>query len=70
MLAKEVLFCLGQGSSPFCSGYFGDEVLPTNFPGWSRTSILEISASQVARITGVSHPYLASLELFSYLRSD
>jgi hypothetical protein len=29
--------------------------LETIYPGWSHTSILLISASQVTRITGVSH---------------
>jgi hypothetical protein len=47
-------------SSPFCFGYFGDEVLWIIFPGWSWTTlILWISASQVARITDVDHQSLA-----------
>jgi hypothetical protein len=25
-LAKQVLYCLGHTSSPFCSGYFGDGI--------------------------------------------
>jgi hypothetical protein len=52
---KETLFCLKHASSPFCSSYFGDGVLRSIFLGWPGTSILPISASQVARITGVSH---------------
>jgi hypothetical protein len=41
-LAKQVLYCLSHTFSPFC-------------PSWSQSTILLISASQVARITGVSH---------------
>jgi hypothetical protein len=51
-------YTLGHGSSPFCSGYFGDGVggVSQNIrPGWPRTSILPISASQVAGITGGSY---------------
>jgi hypothetical protein len=53
-LAKQALYCLSHTFSPFCSGYFGDRVSGTSSPGWPWTSILWISASQVARITGVS----------------
>jgi hypothetical protein len=42
-------------SSPFCSGYLEMGGLTTICPGWTRISSLLISASQVARITGVSH---------------
>jgi hypothetical protein len=41
----------------FYSGYFGNGVLRTIFPGWLSTAVLLISASQVARITGVSHQH-------------
>jgi hypothetical protein len=34
---------------------FGDGVLWTICSGWSQTTVLLISASQVARITGMSH---------------
>jgi hypothetical protein len=50
MLAKQVV----QTASPFCPGYFGDGVSQTICLGWPQTSILPISASQVARITGRS----------------
>jgi hypothetical protein len=46
---------LSHTCSPFCSGYFGDGVSWTICLGWPQTSILPISASQVARITSVSH---------------
>jgi hypothetical protein len=44
---------------PFFSGYFGDGVSRTICRGWPQTSILPISASQVARILGVSHQHPA-----------
>jgi hypothetical protein len=42
-------------SALFCDGFFCDRVSWTICPGWLRTAILLISASWVARITGVSH---------------
>jgi hypothetical protein len=59
-------YCLSHTSSPFCSGYFGDGVLRTTCPGWHRTTILSISAFQVARITGVNHQSPAALLLLRY----
>jgi hypothetical protein len=50
---------LSHTSNPFCSGYFGDGVSVTISLGWPETSILLISASQVARVSGVSHQHLA-----------
>jgi hypothetical protein len=38
----------------FCDGFFQDRVLRTTFQGWLWTTILLISASWVARITGVN----------------
>jgi hypothetical protein len=46
-------------SSPFCSGYFGDEVSRTICSSWSQTSTLLITASQVARIADMSHQHPA-----------
>jgi hypothetical protein len=43
----------------FCEGFFRDRVCWTICPGWLRTEILLISASWVARITGMSHWHLA-----------
>jgi hypothetical protein len=40
----------------FCVGYFQDKVLPRLALNWA---VLLISASQVTRITGVSHQHLA-----------
>jgi hypothetical protein len=35
MFAKQVLYCLSDTSSPFCSGYFfGDGFSRTICPGW------------------------------------
>jgi hypothetical protein len=39
----------------FCDGIFRDRVSWTIYPSWLWTAILLISASWVARITGVSH---------------
>jgi hypothetical protein len=50
-LAKQALNSLSQTSSSFYSGYFGDGVL--------QTMIFLISASQLARIIGMSHQHLA-----------
>jgi hypothetical protein len=44
----------------FCDRFFWDKVLWTICPGCLQTVILLISASWVARITGVSHQCLAS----------
>jgi hypothetical protein len=54
-LAKQALYFLSHTSSPFCYGYFGDMVLRTIYLGWPQTWITLISASQVARFTGMSH---------------
>jgi hypothetical protein len=43
--------------------FFWDRVSGTVCPGWQQTAILLTSASQVARITGVSHGHPA---LFVY----
>jgi hypothetical protein len=40
-------------------GYFEDEGLMNYLPRLASNMILSISASQVARITGVSHQHLA-----------
>jgi hypothetical protein len=42
----------------FCDGFFQDRVSQTICPVWLQTRILLISASQVARIKGVSHQRL------------
>jgi hypothetical protein len=54
---------LSQTSSLFCSGYFEDRVSQTNCLGWPQTTIFP-SASQVARIAGMSHEYLAEFDFF------
>jgi hypothetical protein len=54
-LGKQVLDCLSHSSSPFLSGYFGDGVSWTICLHWPWTQILSISASQVTKITDVSH---------------
>jgi hypothetical protein len=45
--------------APFWVKYFRERVLPFVCLGWLRTGILQISASWVDRITGVSHLCLA-----------
>jgi hypothetical protein len=52
VFVKQALYILSHTSSPFCSGDFGDGFSQTVLLGWPRTTILLISASQVARITG------------------
>jgi hypothetical protein len=57
-------FTSSHSTSPFCDGYFfRDRVSKTICPGWLQTSILLISASWVARITGVSHQHPAQIIL-------
>jgi hypothetical protein len=48
---------LSHSPSPVlvCDGIFRDKVSQTICQGWLRTSILLISVSSVARITGMSH---------------
>jgi hypothetical protein len=58
-LAKQALYHLNHTSSPFCCGYFGDRVSRNICPGWPQIVILLISASQVARITGMNYWFLA-----------
>jgi hypothetical protein len=58
---------LSQTSSPFCSGYFGDRISQTICLGWPWTMILLILASQVARITGISHQCWAYFFCFAVL---
>jgi hypothetical protein len=41
--------------APFCEGFFWDRVSQTFCPGWLWITVLLISASWVARITGMSH---------------
>jgi hypothetical protein len=69
MLTKQVLYCFSLTSSPFCSGYFGGGVWKTICPGWLRTTILLISASQVARLTGLSYWCLAMVYFLSNLHA-
>jgi hypothetical protein len=51
-----------------CDGFFQDRVSRTICPGWPPTSILLISVSWVASITGMSHWYPAQLFLIIVLR--
>jgi hypothetical protein len=53
---------LSHSISPFF-WYFQDRVSKTIWPGWLRTSVLLISVSQIARITGVRHQHLACFTL-------
>jgi hypothetical protein len=56
---KQAIYFLSYTSSPFCSGYFGDGNFANYISGLALNCDLPISASQVARITGVSHWHLA-----------
>jgi hypothetical protein len=51
-------------------GFFRDKVWWTVWPGWLQTAILLITASWVARITGVSHWCLAVLNIFIYSKIE
>jgi hypothetical protein len=55
---------LSHSASPFCDGYFWDWILLTIFPGWLQTMIPQISASWIARITGVSHWFPATYKFY------
>jgi hypothetical protein len=57
VLAKQVLYSLSYASSPFCSGCFEDGILRTICLGWPQTLILPMSASQIVKITGMSHKH-------------
>jgi hypothetical protein len=48
-------YTLSQSTSPFLWWVFRDRVSPAICLGWLWTAILLISASWVARITGLSH---------------
>jgi hypothetical protein len=54
---SETIQCVRK--RPFCCAYLEMGVSRTICPGWPRTMILLISASQVAGIAGVSHRLLA-----------
>jgi hypothetical protein len=55
---------LSHSTSPIFVKSFWDKVLWTICLGWLWTMIFLISASWVARITGVSHQHLANILLF------
>jgi hypothetical protein len=61
-------YTLSHSTSPFfCDEYFRDRVSRAIYPGWLRTMILLISASWVARVTGMNHQPPA---LFCSLKRD
>jgi hypothetical protein len=51
---RALLYHLSHTSNSFCSGCFGDGGLSNDLPWLTSNTILLISASQVARIPGVS----------------
>jgi hypothetical protein len=59
MFAKQPLYPLSHIPNPFWSGYFWRWYLVNYLSSWPWITIIPISASQVARITGVSHKYPA-----------
>jgi hypothetical protein len=50
-----MLYTLSHSTSPLVCWVFWDSISQTICPGWLQTIIHLISASQIARITGVSH---------------
>jgi hypothetical protein len=52
----------------FCAGFFRDRVLQTIWLGWLRTTVLLISVSWVARITGVSHWFPATHKPLTFIK--
>jgi hypothetical protein len=55
-----MLYHLNHSASPFFGWvFFQDRVSQTLCLGWLQMTVLLISASQVARIAGVSHWHLA-----------
>jgi hypothetical protein len=72
------LWCWSLNSGPtswatlalFCNGFFWDRVLWTICVGWLWTEILLISASWVARMTGVSHQHLTDSLFIPHLLMD
>jgi hypothetical protein len=66
VLAKQALCSSSHTSSSFCSGYFGNGMSWTICSGWPWATILLISASQVARIIGVSHQCPAAAKFFFF----
>jgi hypothetical protein len=61
-----VLYCLRHTSTLFCPGYFEDGVSPTLSWDCPRTTILPISASQVAKITGMFCGFLVFFVFFFF----
>jgi hypothetical protein len=68
--------CLGRCSTTsatlpamFCIGFFRDRVSRTICLGWPQSMIFLISASQVARITGMSHWRLLQYDFKVILRT-
>jgi hypothetical protein len=62
------LSCCWDGRCvPLHPGIDWDGVLGTFCPSWLQTAILPISASQIVRITGVSHLYLSQVLALLFL---
>jgi hypothetical protein len=61
-------YTLSHSTSPFfCDRFFGDRVSRTVCLGWIGIVILLVSASSVARITGISHQCPANAHKFNNL---
>jgi hypothetical protein len=63
LLAKQMLYLLSHTCSPFCSGYFGWDLVNYLY----RLTILPIAASQVAGIIGVSHQHLDNIWIRNFI---
>jgi hypothetical protein len=64
-LARQALYHLNHSTSPFLCWVFLDRFSRTICLGWLWTLILLISASSVARTTGVSHQHYTLFIFFA-----
>jgi hypothetical protein len=67
MLARKALYLLSHFASPFCFGYFQHSISQNICPSWVWIAICLISASWVARVTGMKNWHLAHFTFLVWL---